>query len=105
MDSLFWHSMHLQFSLQSSPSWKHSQYFLMQKDLRQEQPLTARTPSMATGFPGTVPLTVRCSFMFSPSFWLWQSLHRQLRVHSCPAAKHSQYNFMHFELRQLHVFY
>ena len=37
--------MHLQFSLQSTPSWKHSQYFFTQKDFRQEQPLPYFAPS------------------------------------------------------------
>jgi len=30
--------MHLQNYPQSTPSWKHSQYFLMQNDLRHEHP-------------------------------------------------------------------
>lgn len=48
MDSLFWHSMHLQASVQCTPSWKHSQYFLTQKDFRQEQPLPSLPPSTFT---------------------------------------------------------
>lgn len=45
MDSLFWHYTHLQFSPQRTPSWKHSQYFLTQKDFLQEHPLPSFVPS------------------------------------------------------------
>jgi hypothetical protein len=53
MDSLFWHSMHLQASVQCTPSWKHSQYFLTQKDFRHEHPLPSLPPSTFTLFATT----------------------------------------------------
>ena len=90
MDSLFWHSMHLQESVQCTPSWKHSQYFFTQKDLRHEQPLPYLPPSNLTilsAAPVAMPAYI---FAKSLPFWLRQSMHLQFLLHSCPAEKHSQ---------------
>jgi len=106
IDSLFWQSTHLQFSPQRTLSWKHSQYFLTQKDLRQEHPFGSLVPSclmILLVLPLFAAFFWRCAC--SLLFWFLQSQHRHNLLHSCLAAKHSQYSFMHLEFLQLQNFY
>lgn len=103
---LFWHYTHLQLSVHSTPSWKHSQYFLTQKLFRQEQPLTSLIYCL-TALRSEVPLRSLVRWkLFSPEIpsWFSQFWQRQFLLQKLPSEKHSQYILVHLEFLQLQLF-
>mmetsp|Transcript_14068 Transcript_14068/g.39980 ORF Transcript_14068/g.39980 Transcript_14068/m.39980 type:complete len:246 (-) Transcript_14068:602-1339(-) len=104
---------HLHTSEHFTPAWKHSQYFLRQLLFLQWHPFLCRGVMSPSETPlcvifGVNAMGFRCLMLFRVSSTtcrlasvLQQSWHEQSE-HSRPAAKHSQYSFKHFDLRQLH---
>lgn len=119
LPSKFLQSTHLQFSEQTMPAWKHSQYFFKHPLFLQLHPLLWRAFGRATGAPtssasssilGRNALGLR-SRMDSIADWRLSSfvllLQQLLQLHPSqylPEAKHSQYSFKHLEFLQLHCF-
>lgn len=116
--------MHLQFSEQRMLAWKHSQYFFKHPDFLQWHPLlcfpnTKTSPASsltsrvawgllaifglkAFGLRSKVASTAsRRAASFSTLLQQLEQLHPSQYI---PDAKHSQYNFKHFECLQLHCF-
>lgn len=122
LPSKFLQSRHLQASLHRTLAWKHSQYFFKHPDFLQWHPFVCLP---GNGSPGSTPPASRGTVLLifglnaegflsnveATAFWTMSScsllLQHPTQLHpsqNTPAAKHSQYNFKHFEFLQLHCF-